>query len=499
MNKRIIISLCAVFGGVVQGLAQERPNIIYILADDMGYGDVGALNPNSQIKTPNLDKLRNEGMAFMEAHSGSSLSTPTRYGILTGQYCFRSELKSGVLNGFSPMLIAPEIKTVADVLSDAGYKTGIVGKWHIGLDWQAKDKNKPLTRGKGFNQKDGNVDFKAPLTSGPHTKGFDYSYIMPASLDIPPYVYIEDGKVENKNIITLDGYGSLSAKGYDARGVFWRTGSASDDFNIRKTLDHFTSKALAFIEENSKSEQPFFLYFPLTAPHTPWLPAEEYMGKSGAGRYGDFVCHLDDVVGQVMQLLEQKGISENTIVVFTSDNGAYWTDDDKEAYPQHSANYLYRGVKADIWDGGHHIPFIVRWPSKVSANSSSEQLVCLTDLMATAADIAGTKVPSGQGEDSRSFYNALLGRKKYEGMRESVIHHSGPGMFAIRRGDWKFIDGQGSGGRSTSKQDVPEALGQLYDMKKDVSEQQNLYNKEPKVVKSLQEEMEGIKISGFGK
>lgn len=470
-----------------------RPNVVYILADDMGYGDIGAFNPECQIPTPNLDRLSREGMIFTDAHSNSSLSTPSRYGILTGRYCFRSSLKSGVLNGYAPMLIEPETETVAELLDSCGYETAVIGKWHLGLGWQKKDPSKRLTRGKGHIQNDTNVDFTAPLSDGPHTRGFDYSYILPASLDMSPYVYVENGVVADKHTISESGYGSLDDEGPERR-VFWRRGTASASFDIHTVLDHLADKAVDFIK-NRTSGSPFFLYFPMTAPHTPWLPGAEFTGRSKAGRYGDFVCHLDDVVGRVLNAIEAEGLAGNTIVIFASDNGAFWDSPDRASYPQHAPNYIYRGIKADVWDGGHRIPFIVRWPEVVKRGSSCDHLVCLTDLMATLADINGVEVPAS-AEDSRTFLPALEGRYHDKSMRTSVIHHSGPGMFSLRRGKWKFIDGQGSGGRSRDIQDVPQAPGQLYDMRKDPSETRNLYYDKPAVVENLRRELEALKLSG---
>lgn len=493
MEKKIILSAALTCTLAVAGAQAKSPNVVLILADDMGYGDVNALNPDSQVPTPNLDRLRAQGMAFTDAHSGSSLSTPSRYGIMTGRYCFRSPLKNGVLNGFSPMLIEPETATMAEMLHDNGYNTAVIGKWHIGLDWQKKDPNKKLTKGKGFLQDDSNVDYAAGVANGPHTRGFDYSYVLPGSLDMSPYLYVENGRVADPNLIAVEGRGSLTDTGPDRR-VFWRDGTASASFDFYSVLDNFADRAVSYIAE-ADADTPFFLYHPITAPHTPWLPAKEYQGRSGAGLYGDFICHLDDIVGRIMATLEERGMADNTILIFTSDNGAFWDDIERQNSPLHSANHIYRGMKADAWDGGHRIPLLVRWPEAVAAGSTSEQLVCLTDIMATAAEANDSPMPAS-AEDSRSFLAALQGQTDYDGMRQSVVHHSGPGMFAIRRGEWKFIDGQGSGGRSTEAQDVPEAPGQLYNMKKDPSETTNLYLKQTKIVDELRTELEQLKTSG---
>lgn len=482
----VMAGIAAVIPASADNARHSRPNVIYILADDMGYGDVRAYNPDSRIPTPVLDSLCSQGMIFTDAHSNSSLSTPTRYGIMTGRYCFRSSLKKGVLNGYSPLLLEPETTTVAELFKEAGYRTAVIGKWHLGLGWQKKDPDKKLVSGKGLAKDDSNVDFSTPVTEGPHTRGFDSSRILPASLDMPPYIFVTDGKVEDKSIVCENGHGSLDGEGPDRR-VFWRPGSASASFRFRGVLDSIAVSAARYVKDNA-GKGPFFLYVPMTAPHTPWLPGDEYADRSGAGRYGDFVCHLDAAVGRILEAVEHAGIEDSTIVVFASDNGAYWDDTDRRLYPEHSPNGIYRGMKADIWDGGHRVPFIVRWPGVVYPGSISDQLVCLTDFMATVADITGLELPES-AQDSRSFLPAMKGKRHSVGRRRSVIHHSGPGMFAVRHGKWKYVEGQGSGGRSTSLQDVPDAPGQLYDMKRDPSESHNMYYIRPAKVKRLQKEL----------
>lgn len=446
-------------------LDADQPNIIFILADDMGYGDIHRFNPGSAIPTPHLDKLSAQGMMFTEAHSGSALSTPTRYGLLTGRYSFRSSLKKGVLGGFSKPLIEKDRPTIASLLKSRGYHTAIIGKWHLGLGWQTTD---------GSEAEENNTAFDKPLTYTPNDAGFDKSYILPASLDMVPYVYIEDRNVVDPIMTVIEGVDS-------PRGHFWRTGKASQSFSIEKTLDHFTNKAKQYIRERSSSKQPFFLYMPLTAPHTPWLPADKFKGVSGAGDYGDFVVHVDDVVGQVTSLIDSLGIKEKTLIVFTSDNGADWNSTDKAAYP-HLANYIFRGRKSDAWEGGHHIPLIIQYPKVISSGKTSDALVCMTDFFATFAETTGANTPLWAAEDSKSFLQVLNGSSKTS--RSEVIHHSGDGYFAIRQGRWKFIDCSGSGGWSSAeKETLPP--GQLYDMQTDPEEKNNLYDKYPQKVEEL--------------
>lgn len=468
----------------------KNPNIIYILADDMGYGDIKKLNANAQVSTPNIDRLANEGVIFTNAHSGSAVCTPTRYGILTGRYAFRTSLKKGVLNGFSPALIEPSRFTVASLAKQAGYKTAIIGKWHLGLDWAKLDSTKRaiVQSEEASNPNTSNINFNVPLAIGPNQVGFDYSYIIPASLDMPPYTYLENGKSTNLPLVPFKGSNA-------PRGVFWRAGVAAKDFVIEKTLDVFIDKAKDYLVKANADQKPFFLYLPLTSPHTPWLPAEPFKNKSGAGIYGDFVMHTDNAVGKILKTLDSLGIAENTIVVFTSDNGADWKPADATAYPLHQANYIFKGEKSDIWEGGHHVPFIVRWPATVKANRTISQVTCLTDLMATMAGITNQKLPADAGPDSFSLLPVLNGSD--QPVRESIIHHSIDGMFAIRKGKWKFIDGKGSGGWSMKTGKAEDPDGQLYDMENDEKETTNLYTKYPIVVKELKVLLEKQKEQGY--
>ena len=467
-----------VTGSTALNAANNFPNIIYILADDMGYGDISYLNPKSQVQTPNLDRLGASGMVFTDAHSGSSVSTPTRYGILTGRYAFRSSLKNGVLWGYSSPLIEEGRTTVGNVLQKAGYKTAAIGKWYLGMDWQKIDNSKPLTEGRVSRlTNEENVDFTATQPVSVNKLGFDYTYLLPASLDMPPYVYVENGKVENNQMTTLSGMDK-------ERGVFFRTGKASTDFKIEESLDHFIDKAIQFISNDAcqDSNQPFFLYLPLTAPHTPWLPAKKYVGKSGAGKYGDFVVHLDDAVGRLIETLRQMDMLNNTLIIFTSDNGADWKPADMKLYPDHKANGPYRGQKSDIWEGGHRIPFIVSWPSEVESGKVCDLPLCLTDLFATCAELTDYVPAEEEGMDSQSFLSMIKGKQKRT--KRHIVHHSIDGMFAIRKGQWKLIEGRGSGGWS-SKGDPNDLPGQLYDMKEDPYETNNLFDRKPHIVKKL--------------
>lgn len=473
------------------------PNIVYILADDMGYGDVSVNYQESRMRTPNIDKLAKQGMRFTDAHSPSSVCTPTRYGILTGRYCWRSSLREGVLRGYGQALLEKERTTVAALLKDNGYTTGVVGKWHLGVNWVVKNEfidsihsNSAQTNAQGLilEMPGSWIDFTKQPTDEPTQHGFDYSYILPASLDMPPYCFLENGELQT----IPDSYTQGNDLNTGYYGAFWRPGRIAPDFEFDQVLPTFTAKAKTFIARESKSEKPFFLYFPLAAPHTPWVPTEEYKNKSLAGQYGDFVQMVDETVGEIMRSLDEAGVAENTLVIFTSDNGPYWRPD-KIAEFNHRAAGPYRGMKADIYDGGHRVPFIVRWPGQVEEESESHALITHTNLMATAAELVGVELDENTGEDSKSILPILLGQDYQE---EPVIHHSSKSFFAIRKGDWKLVDRMGSGGFSLpvfAETSGGEPKGQLYNMREDPSETTNLYDERPDVVAELQLELDRIK------
>lgn len=470
---------------------EDLPNIVYILADDMGYGDLGCLNSESKIPTPNMDKISENGMIFTDAHSPSAVCTPTRYGILTGRYCFRTRLKSGVLVGHSPPLIDPERYTVADLLGEAGYYTACVGKWHLGLEWPKKDdREKLIEGGEWAPTSTDNIDYDGIISGGPTDLGFDFSFIVPASLDMTPYCYISNKKLISPISGFTDGQNS-------PRGVFWRPGDLQDGFTVEGVLPTITDEAVKFIHRRADEDTPFFLYFPLTAPHTPWLPLENHLGKSEAGLYGDFVNQVDHTIGLILEALEESHVLENTLVIVTSDNGAHWTTDDKSKFP-HLANAPFSGMKSDVWEGGHHIPFILQWPARVKPGSISNQVSTLTDLMATCAGITGTEMPDNAGPDSYSMLPAILGERLDENIRPNTIHHSISGMFAIRMGDFKLIEGKGSGGWS-DKGSEEDPKGQLYNIKTDPEEHHNLYEEMPEMVQQLSENLQMIKTQGHSK
>jgi arylsulfatase A-like enzyme len=452
-----------------------KPNLVYIFADDMGYGDVSCLNERAQFKTVHLDRLAEGGMRCTDAHSSSAVCTPSRYSVLTGRYNWRSTQKKGVTGGYSRPLLEDDRLTVASMLRQQGYRTACVGKWHLGLEWPLKDGGFASTY-----QDEEQVDFTAPITNGPVNHGFDYYFGISASLDMPPYVYIENDKSTTANVSPVE---FVPGKRY------MRAGIMGDDFKPEEVLPTITTKVENLIDEYAGGDKPFFIYFPLPAPHTPILPTPEFQGTSGTNEYGDFCLQVDDTVGRVMAALEKNGLTENTIVVFTADNGCSPMADFEElAGFGHNPSYVFRGHKADIFEGGHRIPFVIRWPETIEAGSASDQTFCLTDLTATMADITGYELPDNAAEDSVSTPPIWDGSAT-EPVREAVVHHSINGSFSIRKGTWKLEMCPGSGGWSHPKPNSEEVKSlppiQLYDLDVDIGEKTNVQDAHPEIVEEL--------------
>ncbi len=468
--------------------AAGRPNIIYILADDWGYGDVQCLNPDRcKIKTPHTDRLAAEGMVFTDAHTSSSVCTPTRYGILTGRYNWRSSLQNGVLDGYGKPLIPTDRLTAASLLKEQGYHTAMIGKWHLGLDIATVD-GKPAKPSGNLKAKKGkgtfapeelsNIDWQGTIQGGPVDLGFDSWFGITASLDFPPYVWIRDRH--------------WLGEGTQVK-AFRRPGPATEDFEAIDVLPRLQAESVKFITEY-KSDKPFFLYLALPSPHTPILPSQQWQGKSGLGAYGDYVMQTDHLIGQVMNAVDNAAFAGDTIVIVTADNGCSKAAGISRLEEQgHYPSAQFRGSKADLWDGGHRVPFIVRWPNGVQAGSRCDQTICLTDLMATCADLTGAPLPQHAGEDSVSFVPALQG-KPIASTRKGIIHHSISGHFAYRQGKWKLLLAKGSGGWTAPNEKAAAAGGapiaQLYDLEKDPGETTNLYAAQPEVAQRLLAQLE---------
>ena len=467
--KNVFLATAAILSLLSCTEKQKQPNIIFILADDMGYGDVSYFDNNSKLKTENLDRMAQEGVVFTYAHSSSSVSTPTRYGILTGRYNWRSTLKNNVLYGYDKALIPAERETMASMLRKNGYTTAGIGKWHLGWDWDNIDAGKDK------------VGFSKPVQNGPTTRGFDYFYGFCGSLDMAPYVYIE-----NDMPTSLPDRETVNEGKYS----WWRKGPTGADFVHEEVLPNLVDRTCNYIKEKAKADQPYFLYLPLPAPHTPILPTEEFRGKSGIGEYGDFVLMVDAMVGKVLQAVKESGEDGNTIVVFTTDNGCSPAAGIKEMEAQgHRPNSIYRGHKADLFDGGHRIPCILRWPEGTKPHEV-RQTVCLTDFYATFAAINGYKLMDSEGEDSYNLLPAIVSETEIDPIREATVHHSIDGQFTIRQGDWKLLLSASSGGWSAPTPTDTLALDslppiQLYNMKYDPSETTNVEAEHPEIVSRL--------------
>ena len=466
--------------------AASRPNIVYILADDLGYGDVQFLNEQrGRIATPNIDRLARQGVSFSDAHSGSAVCSPTRYGIMTGRYAWRSRLQRGVLRAYDAPLIPKERLTVAQMLRDRGYATACIGKWHLGWDWP-KEGGKPV--------------FDRPIPGGPTDVGFD-SYFGTDVPNYPPYCFIENQRTVGMPTVEKP------------KEMYGSAGVMVPGWKLEGILPALTQRAVGFIEDSARRKQPFFLYHPLTSPHTPLSVSQEWKGKSGLGLYGDWVMQTDWSVGEVLKAVDAGGVAGNTMVVFTSDNGyaPYIGVDNEmggdrqgrvkeiEAQGHYPSAHL-RGYKSDIWEGGHRVPFVVRWPGVTKAGTTSIQLICHTDLMATCAEMVGASIPEGAGEDSVSLLPALRGGSGRRSARQAVVHHSIDGRFAIRQGRWKLALCPGSGGwtEPTDAQAVQQGLPgvQLYDLVQDPGERNNLQAAEPAQVKRLSGLMERYVADG---
>ena len=464
----VVDMVCTEVSHAQSALDPSKPNILLILVDDMGYGDPQCFNPKSRIKTPGIDRLAKEGMMFRDAHSPHATCIGSRYGLLTGRYPIRDRYTS----------IKPDKTTLPELLKRNGYNTGMVGKWHVGFD--------------GYRNNGGKV--KQTMTGGPVDQGFDEFFGLAGSLDQPPYYYIRNrSPVE---MPTEDGKGAH----YFSEGHFyngnWLPGKIAPNFKHVEVTPRLTNEAITYIEKSANKEKPFFLYFALPSPHGPWVPTDAFKGKSPIGVYGDFVMQVDDSIGQVLQALDDHGVTKNTLVIFTSDNGPVWYKRDRLKH-NHSSASIYSGMKGDHWEGGHRVPFVVRWPSVISPSIASDSMICFTDIMATLAAVVGDEFPESAITDSRSFLPVMKRDNTYR-VRNTMILNAKNKAVVFRHHNWKLITKKGPGGFTHWKpgvntKDLPE--GQLYDLSKDPAEQNNLWDTMPEKVKGLQSMLEAEKFN----
>ncbi|MCT4591369.1 MAG: arylsulfatase [Carboxylicivirga sp.] len=492
MNYKTIIALSIVVLSTSCNLLEQKinqkPNIVIILADDLGSGDVNCYNPKSKIPTPSLDKIADEGVIFTDAHTNSSVCTPTRYGIITGRYCWRTRLKRGVLNGFSKHLINPQRTTIASLLKNNGYYTTGVGKWHLGMDF-ARDTLD-------------NIDYSGKIENSPNVNGFDYFYGISASLDFPPYVYIEN-----------DHFTQVPSEKQEKLTFprFLRNGDKAGNFNFETAWENLLEKAEGLIDHRPE-DQPFFMYFALPSPHKPVWPDQRFVGKTSLGPYGDFVHQTDYIVGRIARKLKENGMEDNTLLMITSDNGSFMyrldeatendhlTDESVQGYfaKNHEANYNYRGTKADVWEAGHRVPFIVRWPEAIKSGQTKDETICTTDFLATIADVIKVPLADDEGEDSFSFLPLLIGKDDLY-QRAPVINHSISGMFAIRCDNLKLVLGNGSGGRQIPRGKAWEKPYMLFDLENDIRESNDIIDENKEMAQVMEKKLMQIIESGSSK
>ena len=461
------------------------PNIIVILADDFGVGDIQAHYPGNKVATPNLDKLVHEGMSFTDAHSNSAVCSPTRYGLLTGRYAWRTPLQEWVLACYEPPLIQPERITLPEMLKEQGFATACIGKWHLGWNWKGERNSTRIEERNGLDEF--KWDYSQPIAGGPIDHGFDY-YFGTHVPNFPPFTFIEN------NRLVVQPTSSYQYQEHPDHVVMPRGFEGSPmapDWKFEKILPEITNQAVRYIQTQSETEQPFFLYFSMTSPHEPVVPGNAFAGKSGIAPIADFLMETDWSVGQILETVEKSGISDNTLIIFTADNGhSHYTGWEELVEAGHLPSGPFRGHKGDIWEGGHRVPFVVKWPGKVQASSTSDQLLCLTDIYATLYQLThATKAPDDQAEDSFSFLDIILGSTQTS-ERSSIVNHSVHGEFAYRSDGWKLIYGLPEKNLTLSR--GKEAKIELYNLNTDSSEKQDLADHEPHKVNELTEELNQI-------
>jgi arylsulfatase A len=507
MKNNVIIALLCVLSVSCTKASKDMPNIVIIYADDMGYGDLNCQNSDSKIPTPNLDQLASEGMRFSDAHSSSGICSPSRFALLTGSYHWRR--MHGIVSSFGKPMFKDSDVTLPQVLKAKGYETACIGKWHLGWDWNFK--NTPSGERfywdkthKVYLLED--IDWESPIKGGPLDRGFDY-YFGDGTINFPPYAWIENDRfLETPNdIFEFDKFAR------EPKGESWdsRPGPMVKGWDPYQVLPTLTKKTIEWINNRHK-EQPFFLYFALPSPHMPIIPNDEFDGKSDAGAYGDFMYQTDFIVGEVLKAIQENGFEDNTLIIFSSDNGPESIAWERALKYNHFSMGQFRGLKRDVWEGGHHIPFIVKWPNHVRAGSVSDEVISQVDIMATISDIADIDLPENSAPDSYSFLSVLQEEEYQSPLREATIYNTNKKTWAIRKGDWLYInDKTGSNMRK-----MPEPFmklrayktfktpGLLFNMREDEEQRINLYNEYPEKVselKKLLEDYRESKSTGYNK
>ncbi len=462
--------------------ARERPNIVIILADDFGIGDIQAHFPENKIATPHLDAFSAESMRFTNAHSGSAVCTPTRYGLLTGRYAWRTRLQEWVLACYEPPLIAADRLTLPGFLAENGYDTACIGKWHLGWNWAGPQPNEMQEMRNILRTRQ--WDYTKPVQNGPTTRGFDY-YFGTDVPNQPPFTFIENDRVLIQPTSAFEyvpNDGRALPRQFDGNPM-------APGWRFDQILPELTKRAVEYIHDHANQEEPFFLYFPMTSPHTPIVPTERFRGQSGISLVADFIMDTDWSAGQVIKALEDAGVAEDTLVIFTSDNGHLPTDWDKLVNAGHFPSGPYRGRKADIWEGGHRVPFLIRWPGRIEKGSVNDDILSLNDVFATCVELLDGELPSNSAEDSFSFLATVLG-KTDRPHRDHVVSHSVGGEFAYMEGPWKVVFKNG-GANPDQSRGKPRTV-ELYHLDTDIAEKTNRVKEEPEIAKRLSEKLRAI-------
>lgn len=473
-----------------------RPNVVLLYADDMGFGDLGANNPDSKIPTPHLDRLAREGMRFTDAHSSSGICTPSRYALLSGRYHWRKF--HDIVNSFDPPVLAPEELTLPELLLERGYRTACIGKWHLGWDWSAikRPGAEPTVEAggarKAFHPEA--FDWSLPIPGGPLDHGFDY-YFGDDVPNFPPYAWFENRHVITRPTVSLNTTQKTAEGNWEAR-----PGPSVENWDFYAVMPKLTERAVSWIGEQS-GEKPFFLYFPFTSPHAPIVPTPEFVGSSQAGGYGDFMAQTDATVGAVLAALERKGFATNTLVIFSSDNGPETYAFERVRRHGHRSMGGLRGLKRDIWEGGHRVPMVVRWPGVVPPGGVSSALVGQIDLFATIAAAVGAEPPKGQAMDSVNQLEILTGKK--QSIRRTLVHNTFKDRYAVRHDNWLLIDAK-SGTHSGVPKWFAEAEGLeeagegplLHDLAKDPGQRRNLAGMKPDKVEELRGLLKTVREGG---
>lgn len=483
---KLLSLLLILIAPAIVSRANDRPNIVIILVDDFGVGNIQAHYPDNKIATPHLDKLSAESMRFTNAHSGSAVCTPTRYGLLTGRYAWRSRLQEWVLACYEPPLITADRLTLPKLLQNEGYTTACIGKWHLGWNWagpqpSTMEEESNILRTKSW-------DYEQPIADGPTTRGFDY-YFGTHVPNFPPFTFIENDRVVEQPTERFK---------YDrADGTFMPAqfdgNPMAPGWRFDQILPTITEKAVSYIHEQASTDSPFFLYFPLTSPHTPIVPSKAFKGQSGVAAVADFIMETDWSVGQVTQALEDAGVAEDTLVIFTSDNGHLPQEWNELIKAGHKPSGELRGRKADIWEGGHRVPFLVRWPGRVEAGTVSGDLLSLNDIFATCAELLDIEIERDAAEDSFSFLATLFGQNN-EPHRSAIVAHSVGGEFAFIEDGWKLVYRN----RTTNRNDCrgEPRIAELYHLAEDIGETRNLVEQEPQVRAFMEKRLREVVANG---